>query len=193
MQIKQRIVRILIREAFVDVDAEANEAIVTIHWTGGRHTEVRVARVRGRYPANRLPSAVAVMRKLGGQWPDRELAVTLNRMRCRTEDGGTWTVVRVRQLRERLAIPEFQPSVDRPATVSADEAALRLSICVGSIHRLIREGVRPATQLLPSAPWQPSRGTAESCSQDRCAADSRASSRNTLKLLDEKTLRLPGF
>ena len=39
-------------------------------------------------------------------------------------------------------------------TVSADTAAQRLGICVGSARRLIRDGVLPATQLLPLAPWQ---------------------------------------
>ena len=34
---------------------------------------------------------VDVMRKLGGHWPDRELVVMMNRMRCKSGDGGTWT------------------------------------------------------------------------------------------------------
>lgn len=51
------------------------EAVLLIHWTGGWHTEVRVARVKtGRYPAELAPSAVEALRKLGGHWPDRELA-----------------------------------------------------------------------------------------------------------------------
>jgi hypothetical protein len=102
---RQRLTRIVIEEVVIDLDDRTNEAVVTIHWVGGRHTEVRVARVKcGRYPADRKPSAVEVMRKLGGQWPDRELAVTMNRMRCKTPDGATWTTVRVRDLRERLGI-----------------------------------------------------------------------------------------
>ena len=49
----------------------------------GRHTELRVSRVRcRRYAQNRHPSLVEVIRKLDGQWPDREVAVTMNRMRC---------------------------------------------------------------------------------------------------------------
>jgi hypothetical protein len=48
-------------------DDGTNEALVTIHWNGGRHTELRVSRVRtGRYPADRQPSPVEAMRKLGG-------------------------------------------------------------------------------------------------------------------------------
>ncbi len=43
-------------------------------------------------------------------------------------------------------------SIRRYRAPSADAAAIRLGICVGSIHKLIREGVLPATQLMQSAP-----------------------------------------
>ena len=39
-----------------------------------------------------------------------ELAVSLNRMRCKTSDGETWTTVRVREMRERLGLPEYNPA-----------------------------------------------------------------------------------
>ena len=85
---KQRLARILIEEVLIDLDDAANDAVVTVHWNGGRHTELRVSRVRcGRYPADRHLSPVEVIRKLGGQWPDRDLAVTMNRMRCKSADG----------------------------------------------------------------------------------------------------------
>jgi hypothetical protein len=38
--------------------------------------------------------------------------------------------------------------------ISADAAAMRLGICVGSAHKLIRKGILPATQLMQSASWQ---------------------------------------
>ena len=152
---KQRLTRILIQEVVIDLDEAAHEAVVVLHWTGGRHTEVRVARVRtGRYPDDRHPSPVEVIRTLGGQWPDRELAVTMNRRRCKGAEGATWTTVRVRALRERLGISPFDPNAPRVATLSVDKVAERLQICVGSVLRLIREGILPATQLMPSAPWQ---------------------------------------
>jgi hypothetical protein len=62
------------------------------------------------------------MRKLGGQWPDRELAVTMNRMRCKSSDGKSWTVARVRELRERLEIAAFDPGTVTVETVIGDEA-----------------------------------------------------------------------
>ena len=152
---KQRLTRILLQEVVIDDDEEANQVVLVIHWNGGRHTEVRVAKIRtGRYPEDRYPSPVEVIRTLGGHWPDRELAVTMNRMRCKTTDGKTWTVTRVRELRERLGIAVFDPATVRVETITVDEAAYRLNICVGSVKRLIREGTLPASQLMRSAPWQ---------------------------------------
>ena len=47
---KQRLTRILIQEVVIDQKDDAKEAVVTIHWSGGRHTEIRVSRIRtGRY------------------------------------------------------------------------------------------------------------------------------------------------
>jgi hypothetical protein len=84
---KQRFARIVIHEVIFDLDDVADEVIVTIHWVVGRHTEIRMPRVKtGRYPSDRHPSLV--MRKLGGKWPDRQLAVTMNRMRCKFVNGG---------------------------------------------------------------------------------------------------------
>ncbi len=192
---KQRIVRLLIEEIVVDLDDQAHEAVLLIHWIGGRHTEVRVARRRaGGYPADRNPSAVEVIRKLGGQWPDRELAVTMNRMRCRTPDGLTWTTVRVAELRERLNLPAFNAAAERPSTISADAAAHRLGICISSVHKLIRDGVLPATQLMPSAPWQipvdaldaePVRIGLQEIAERRPA--------KALAAQDDRLLRLPGL
>jgi hypothetical protein len=82
--------------------------VLLIHWTGGRHTEVRVPRVKtGRYPADMAPTPGDALRKLAGHWPDRELAVSLNRMRCKTADGETWTTIRVKEMRERLGLPSY--------------------------------------------------------------------------------------
>lgn len=192
---KQRLTRILIQEVVMDQKENSTEVVVTIHWTGGRHTEVRVSRIRsGRYPEDRHPSPVEVIRTLGGQWPDRELAVTMNRMRCRSTEGATWTTVRVRELRERIGVAPFDPTQPREETISVDETARRLKICVGSVLRLIREGILPAKQLMASAPWQVPVAALDSESVKigvRAVIERRPRNFNVLQ--DEKTLKLPGL
>ena len=145
---------------------------MTIHWNGGRHTELRVSRVRcGRYPEDRRPSPVEVVR-----------------------NGKAWTTVRVRELRERLGITPFDPQVARVETISADETATRLGIRVGSVQKLIREGVLPATQLLPSAPWQIPVAALESKAIKTGVREIIGRRpRNYRVLQDDRTLKLPGL
>jgi DNA invertase Pin-like site-specific DNA recombinase len=151
---KQRLIHILVQEVVCELDEAANEAVLLIHWTGGRHTEVRVPRVKtGRYPGNMAPTAVEALRKLAGHWPDWQLAVSLNRMRCKNTDGETWTTVRVREMRERLGIAEYDPADTDEAMISLMKAAERLGICVGSAKSLALKGILPATQILPGSPW----------------------------------------
>ena len=151
---KQRLIRIMVQEIVCDLDDATNEAVLLIHWTGGRHTEVRVARVRtGRYPTDLAPSAVEALRGLAGHLPDRQLAVSLNRMRCKTGDSETWTTVRVRMLRERLCLAEYDPESAGPPMVSLAKAAERLGICVGSAKSLAIKGILPATQAMKGAQW----------------------------------------
>ena len=66
---KQRLIHILVQEMVCELDDATNEAVLLIHWRGGRHTEVRVARVKtGRYPSDMAPTAVDALRKLAGHW-----------------------------------------------------------------------------------------------------------------------------
>jgi hypothetical protein len=133
MATKQRLIRVLVQEVVCELDDTANEVVLLIHWTGGRHTEVRVPRVKtGRYPVNRIPAAVDALQQLADHLPDKEIAVSLNRMRCKTSDGATWTTVRVREMRERLGIPEHVQRQNNGQMICLMKAAERLGICVGS-------------------------------------------------------------
>ncbi len=91
-------------------------------------------------------------------------------------------------------MPAFDPHATRVETISVDQAAKRLKICVGSVHKLIREGVLPATQIMSSAPWQI---PVDSLTTERVqigvkgVVDRRP--HNYANFRDEKTLRLPGL
>ena len=149
---KQRLIHILIQEIVCDVDNVANAVVLLVHWTGGRHSEIRVPKVKTYWgPGGSASSAVEAIRKLASRWGDRDIAVSLNRMRCKTGDGKTWTTVRVRDTRERLGIPEGRHADD--GMISLAKAAERLKICIGSAKRLVDWGVLPATQLMPGATW----------------------------------------
>jgi hypothetical protein len=46
VRLKKRVVRTLIKEVLADIDVEANEVVVSVHWQGGVHTELRLPRRR---------------------------------------------------------------------------------------------------------------------------------------------------
>jgi hypothetical protein len=151
---KQRLIHVLIKEIIFDLDETTNEVVLLVHWNGGRHTEIRVARVKtGGYPEDLAPTAVEALRKLAGYWPDKELAVSLNRMRCKTGDDKSWTTVRVREMRERLGLPEYDPEKPDGKMISLGKAAQQLGICIGSAKTLALKGVLPAIQHMPGAQW----------------------------------------
>ncbi len=103
MRLKQRIVRILIQEIIVDIDDASREIVLVLHWHGGRHTELRVARPwSGRTRRCTDAEAIALVRRMAGRWNDDAIAMQLNLLGWRTGTGNHWTRMRVRELRSRL-------------------------------------------------------------------------------------------
>jgi hypothetical protein len=136
-------------------DNATNEVLVTIHWNGGRHTELRYfaradrtlgGRSRPELSGNHLQAwrPISGSRASSDNKPETGQAA----------DGNAWTIVRVRELRERLGSSSSNPTFPRVETIGADTTAIRVGICLGSVHKLIREGVLPATHLKQSAPWE---------------------------------------
>jgi excisionase family DNA binding protein len=91
----------------------------------------------------------------------RSSPAPLNANTIATTVGGRKAVVldEVRALvREGMLVPVeggmFVARRAREEMITVDEAARRLSICVGSIKRLIEEGTLPGSQVMQSAPWR---------------------------------------
>jgi hypothetical protein len=155
-RIKQRIARILVREIVVDLDGKSNEVILMIHWTGGRHSEVRVAKNKSGHTSRWTdPDALKVIRRMAGKWSDREIALTLNRMGLRSGTGLTWTEVRVFSVRHRMGLPAHDPSKQESSRVSLDEAAKILGVSNTVVRRLIKDN------LLPCRPSRSGRSVAD--------------------------------
>jgi hypothetical protein len=151
--IKQRIIRILIQEIVADVDNSTDEVVLVIHWVGGRHSELRVAKFKtGRHSRCTNLDTIDVVRQMATYHSDAEIARTLNRLHLKTGAGNAWNELRVRSLRSRLklAVPKPETSGNR---ISMLQAAQRLGVSTSVVRRLIDEKILPATQVLAGAPW----------------------------------------
>jgi DNA invertase Pin-like site-specific DNA recombinase len=154
MQLKQRIVRLLIQEIVADIDEAKAQIVLLIHWAGGRHSEVRVHRPRqGEHGNATSADADLIVRRMAGQWPDGEIAGTLNRLGLRTGVGNTWTASRVLSVRKRLRLVDFDPE-KAPQMLTLNQAADQLGVGPWVVRRLTRLGVIEAPQPFPGAPWQ---------------------------------------
>ena len=85
-------VRALITDIVADVDEATREVVLTIHWKGGQHSELRVRKPRtGEHGCRTPEAALAVMRSMATRWSDEDIAASLNRMGMRTGQGKSWT------------------------------------------------------------------------------------------------------
>jgi DNA invertase Pin-like site-specific DNA recombinase len=154
MRLKQRIVRILIREIIADVEEKSREVVLVIHWAGGRHSELRVKKSEtGRSRRCTDPEAIEVLRRMAGKFSDQQIAATLNRLRLRTGVGNSWNVMRVRSARSYYQLPAFSAN-DQPGEVTLQVAARRLNVSPSVVLRMIQEKILPARQVMVCAPWQ---------------------------------------
>jgi hypothetical protein len=154
MRLKQRIVRILIREIIADVEEKSREVVLVIHWAGDRHSELRVKKSEtGRSRRCTDPEAIEVLRQMAGKFSDQQIAATLNRLRLRTGVGNSWNVMRVRSARSYYQLPAYSPN-DQPGEVTLQVAARRLHVSPSVVLRMIEEKLLPARQVMVCAPWQ---------------------------------------
>jgi DNA invertase Pin-like site-specific DNA recombinase len=194
-RLKQRIIATVIHEIVADVDDNANEIVLVVHWAGGRHTEMRVPKVKsGEHGRRTASDAAEIVRRMAARWPDDQIAATLNRLRLRTGAGNNWNAERVYQLRHRLALPPFDASAVPTDVVTLDEAAKRLGVCAAVVRKFITTKLLPGTHAAPAAPWEVPVEALSSEAVLRAAAAARERGRNvSARAADARALSLPGF
>ena len=155
MRARQQLLRALIADIVVDVDDDARDVVLTIHWRGGQHSELRVRKPRtGEHGCATTEDALAVMRSMAGRWSDEHIAASLNRMGLPTGQGKTWTAHRVASVRRVRAIHAYRSAEKDGEWLTMTEAAKALGVTNHSIRRLIKTGVLSAVQVVPGAPYQ---------------------------------------
>lgn len=155
MRARQRLLRALVTDIIADIDEQAREVIVTIHWRGGQHSQLRVRKPKSGEHGCRTPEeALAVMRSMASRWSDDDIAATLNRMGMRTGQGKTWTAHRVGSLRKVHGIHAYRSAEKGGEWLTMSEAAQRLGVTNHVIRRLIKDGILTAEQVVPGAPYQ---------------------------------------
>lgn len=98
VRLKKRIVRTVIQEVIADIDADAGEIVLVIHWMGGAHTQLRLPRRRRGQRNSTPPDVIDAVRQLVLIANDDLIAGLLNRNKLTTGNGNRWTRERVTSL-----------------------------------------------------------------------------------------------
>jgi len=155
MRARQQLLRALVADIIVDYDDGSREIVLTIHWRGGQHSQLRVRKPQtGEHDCRTSEDAVAVIRSMATRWSDEAIAATLNRMALPTGQGKTWTAHRVSSLRRVRGIHAYRSAEKNGEWLTMSEAAAKLGVTNHRIRRLIKDGVLPAEQVVPDAPYQ---------------------------------------
>jgi DNA invertase Pin-like site-specific DNA recombinase len=154
MRTRQRLVRALVEEIIADLDEKSGEIVLTIHWKGGQHSELRTHKPKTGEHRKRISSeADAIIQSMAGKWSDEQIAATLNRMGFQTGQGNTWTARRVGSFRSTHKICAYRSAQD-DQWLTMTEAARKLGVTNHIIRNMIRQGILPAEQAAPRAPYQ---------------------------------------
>ena len=155
MRTRQQLLHTLVQEIIADLDEKTREIVLTIHWRGGQHSQVRVTKPSSGEHGCRTPNeALAVMRSMAGKWSDEHIAATLNRMGLPTGQGKTWTAHRVGSVRMVNDIRAYRSAHKDGEWLTMSEAAAKLGVNNHRIRRLIKQGLLAAEQVVPRAPYQ---------------------------------------
>jgi excisionase family DNA binding protein len=151
--IRKRILRAALEEIVVTV--EPGRLLLKLHWKGGDHTTLHVA--KNRNGQHRWKTSVAteqLIRDLARLGSDASIAAILNRLGVQTAKGHTWTEPRVRSFRGQHEIAAYRKGerAER-GEVILHEAASRLGVSKMTVVRLIKDGLLPARQACIGAPY----------------------------------------
>jgi hypothetical protein len=153
VRIKKRIIRTLIEEVIVGV--EADEVKLVIHWKGGIHTEINVRRRRrGENRFHTSGDVVDSVRSLVLICPDDLIAGLLNRNGLRSGSGNRWSQERVTSLRRRRKIAGYSPELQRrEGWMNLTQAAAHVGLVPKTLRQAVERGEVKAMHPLPDGPW----------------------------------------
>jgi DNA invertase Pin-like site-specific DNA recombinase len=156
---RKQLLRMVISEVVVTVDAAQRTAGLRIVWQGGATSQLTMPLTKsGGHFRTTDEDTVALVRRLAVHYDDTQIALILSRQHRRTGSGLAFTRARVASLRASRGIPASPrtPVVaagDDALVVSVARAEQLLGVSKVTIYRWIKEGFIVGEQLTPGGPW----------------------------------------
>jgi hypothetical protein len=181
-RLKKRIVRTVIREVIADIDTEAAETVLVIHWMGGIHTELRLPQRRRGQRNSTAQDIIAAICQLVLIANDGLIAGILNRNGLVTGNGNRWTRERVTSLRSHHKIPVYRPAPNGiEFYLNLSKAAKLPGVAPKTLRLAAEAGEIDACHPLPGGPWIFSREVLAGSEAQMIVSRARYSAKNPTK------------
>lgn len=155
ISLKKRIVRTLIEEIIVDLTPEGSGIQLVIHWKGGVHTRLHVARRRrGQHLQATSPDSVDAIRVLARVCTDERIAQAMNRSGLQTAKGNVWTRSKVKDVRRSYEIAVHDSDRQKEeGWLKLGEAAAYLGVAPATVRRYVELGKIAALHPVSRGAW----------------------------------------
>ena len=154
VELKKRIIRTAITEIVANLDEETDLLHFVIHWAGGDHTEVEMAKPKSGAGHRTSMEVLEIIRKMSIRYGDDQIAGTLNRLGHRTGKDRRFNQTRVKTARRNHKIEGQKRAVNDPEILNQEQAATYCGVSTRTIRRLVIDGLLPKEQIVPYAPWE---------------------------------------
>ena len=173
-RLRKRIVRTLIKEVVADVDDEAGEIVLVIHWMGGVHTELRLPRRRRGQRKCTSKETIEAVHLLTRICNDDVIAGLLTRNGLKTGAGNRWTRESVTSLRSYNKILRHCPEKQRSeGWMNLTQAAAFLGISQKTLRLAAERGEIESEHPLADGPWLFNRSALQSQAADQLVKRAR--------------------
>lgn len=154
---RKDLLRSLLDEVRIDVQADPGKAHLVLRWKTGAVTELDVVWNVARKATIRTDEeTIELMRRLAVHHPDAIIAGVLNRQGKKTATGESFTANRVSSLRQHWKIPCYQAPTNSPEgeLLTVQAAADQLGVAASTLLRWLMDGFIGGEQVTPGAPWR---------------------------------------
>jgi DNA invertase Pin-like site-specific DNA recombinase len=154
MEIKKKIVHLVIEEIVVKLDQETKVICFWLHWKGGVHTQFELSKPQSSFGKKTSVEALKIIRKMATRYGDDQIASVLNRNGLLTGKDKRWNQTRVATARRNYGISGQPRNLHDPEILNLKQAALYCQVSQNTIQRLGEEEILLMQQVAPLAPWE---------------------------------------
>ncbi len=152
--LQKTMIRTLVKEVIVSVDAGGEKLAFIIHWHGGSHTGFDMPKPRWGHANETASEAIELIREMAVRYNDAEMARVLNKNGSRTGRGNRWTQERVASARRKHVITGRPHRLPDPKVLTLRQAARHCGVSPTTIKRLVKSGLLKYGQVARWAPWE---------------------------------------